>query len=221
MLVISRAVIIFILLSTVGYAKEESKKDYTISKSLQVKYADFIGNLKFLESITNKGGNKSIVIFEEENVISISDEIEKEYPQIVIKIKSIEAEDKKEKLESKEKEEKFDFYISDEMVKLHPELINLIKNTESMDNDERQYWFDIMPSMTVDQISRLEDILSVEKKKLEELEIKYQSEIKNLNDKHLVEWDEFQLKKKQIKELEIDKTNYDEMISKIENTGDE
>ncbi len=87
------------------------------------------------------------------------------------------------------------FYISDEMHTKYPELIKLILNTESMDDDERQYWFDIMPSMTDSQIDRLYNILETEKKKLEDLEVKYQKEIKALNEKHLIEWQEFQMKK--------------------------
>jgi len=73
-----------------------------------------------------------------------------------------------------------------------------------MDDDERQYWFDIMPSMTDEQIDRLYNILETEKKKLEDLEVKYQTEIKQLNEKHLIEWQEFQMKdsKKKIKEEE-------------------
>jgi hypothetical protein len=70
----------------------------------------------------------------------------------------------------------------------------MILATESMDDDERQYWFDIMPSMTDSQIDRLFNILDTEKKKLEELEIKYQEEIKDLNEKHLIEWQDFQMK---------------------------
>jgi hypothetical protein len=70
----------------------------------------------------------------------------------------------------------------------------MILATESMDDDERQYWFDIMPSMTDSQIDRLFNILDTEKKKLEELEVKYQEEIKQLNEKHLIEWQDFQMK---------------------------
>jgi Na+/phosphate symporter len=86
------------------------------------------------------------------------------------------------------------FNISDEMQAKYPELIKLILNTESMDDDERQYWFDIMPSMTDSQIDRLFNILETERKKLDDLEIKYQKEIKSLNEKHLIEWQEFQVK---------------------------
>jgi hypothetical protein len=88
----------------------------------------------------------------------------------------------------------FVFTIIDEIEQQYPELIKLILATESMDNSEKQYWFDIMPSMTDDQIDRLFDILETERKKLEELEVRYQEEIRNLNEKHLIEWQEFQSK---------------------------
>lgn len=86
------------------------------------------------------------------------------------------------------------FQITDEIQAKFPELVKLIIATESMDNDERQYWFDIMPSMTDTQIDRLYDILETERKKLSELEVKYQKEIKTLNEKHLIEWQEMQVK---------------------------
>jgi hypothetical protein len=97
------------------------------------------------------------------------------------------------------------FYISDEIQTKYPELIKLILETESMDDDERQYWFDIMPSMTDSQVDRLYNILETEKKKLEELEVKYQKEIKSLNEKHLIEWQEFQMKKAKDKVAEAKK----------------
>jgi hypothetical protein len=61
-----------------------------------------------------------------------------------------------------------------------------------------------LPSMTEPQIDRLFDILDTERKKLWELEVKYQKEIKELNEKHLIEWQEFQIKdsKKKIKDEE-------------------
>jgi len=86
------------------------------------------------------------------------------------------------------------FQITDELQAKYPELIKLIIATESMDDDERQYWFDIMPSMTDAQVDRLYDILETERKKLSELEVKYQKEIKTLNEKHLIEWQEMQVK---------------------------
>lgn len=88
-----------------------------------------------------------------------------------------------------------DFYIEKHMHEKHPELISLISNTESMNDKERQYWFDLMPVLPSNHIERLFNILENERKKLEELEVKYQKEIKELNEKHLPEWGEFQFDK--------------------------
>jgi len=104
-----------------------------------------------------------------------------------------------------------DFNISEEIQAKYPQLITLILATESMDDDERQYWFDIMPSMTDDQVDRLYSILGTEKNKIAELEVKYQKEIKDLNEKHLIEWQEFQAKdsKKKIKAQEANEKQED------------
>ncbi len=110
------------------------------------------------------------------------------------------------------------FQIDDEMQAKYGELIKMILATESMDDDERQYWFDIMPSMTDEQIDRLFNILDTERRKLEELELKYQEEIKRLNEKHLIEWQEFQMKesKKKIKQAEQeDEDEADEVIAML------
>ncbi|EKE28756.1 MAG: tetratricopeptide TPR_3 [uncultured bacterium (gcode 4)] len=98
----------------------------------------------------------------------------------------------------------FTFQILDEIQAQYSELVKLTLNTESMDNNEKQYWFDILPSMTDEQIDRLFDILETERRKLEELEVKYQEEIKSLNEKHLIEWQEFQTKesREKIKQAE-------------------
>lgn len=87
------------------------------------------------------------------------------------------------------------FKIWDETYARYKELVDLVLATESMDDEERQYWFDIMPSMTDAQIDRLYNILQTEKQELSKLENRYQEEIKNLNEKHLIEWQEFQMKK--------------------------
>ena len=114
------------------------------------------------------------------------------------------------------------FKISDEIQAKYPELIKLILKTESMEDDERQYWFDIMPSMTGEQIDRLFNILDTERKKLEALEEKYKKEIKQLNEKHLIEWQEFQLKdsKSKIKAAEAkdkkEETEADDILAMLD-----
>lgn len=112
------------------------------------------------------------------------------------------------------------FYLSDEIQAKYPELIKLILNTESMDDDERQYWFDIMPSMNEDQINRLFEILDTERQKLLELETKYQEEIKQLNEKQLIEWQEYQAKKNREKimteESKEKKVDAEDILSELD-----
>jgi hypothetical protein len=83
------------------------------------------------------------------------------------------------------------FHIPDEVQAKWPQLVNLIKDTESMDDNEKQYWFDVLLTMTDEQVDRLFAILQSEKDKLDELEAKYREEIKKLNEKHMAEWNEF------------------------------
>lgn len=101
------------------------------------------------------------------------------------------------------------FTVDDEMYAKYWELIKLILETESMDDDERQYWFDIMRSMTDEQVDRLFNILDTEKKKLQSLELKYQKEIKKLNEKHLIEWQDFQMKDNKKKIAKAEATDND------------
>lgn len=49
------------------------------------------------------------------------------------------------------------------------ELSQLIINTESMTEEEKQYWFDILPTMTTEQVHRLYEILETERIKMDEL----------------------------------------------------
>lgn len=89
----------------------------------------------------------------------------------------------------------FTFTILDELQLQYTELVELVLGSESIDNNEKQYWFDILPSMTDEQVDRLFNILMTERRQLEELNLKYQEEIKTLNEKHLIEWQSLQSQK--------------------------
>ena len=77
-----------------------------------------------------------------------------------------------------------------------PDLIDLIKQTESMNDEEREYWFQILPIMTEDQIRKFRDILVNEKEQLTRLDKEYETELTKLNEKHLIEWKDFETKEK-------------------------
>ncbi len=78
----------------------------------------------------------------------------------------------------------------------YPELIELIILTESMNDDERQYWFQILPIMTTEQIEKLKQILLNEKQQLAQLDQRYAQELQDLDQKHASEWDEYKAKEK-------------------------
>ncbi len=77
-----------------------------------------------------------------------------------------------------------------------PDLMQLIKETESMNEEERDYWFQILPIMTEEQIGKFRTILLNEKQQLTQLDQEYSKELNKLNDKHLLEWKEFESKEK-------------------------
>ncbi len=50
--------------------------------------------------------------------------------------------------------------------------------------------------MTVDQVTRLREILTTEKQKLTEIDQKYQKQLEQINEKHLLEWQTVKVKEK-------------------------
>lgn len=80
----------------------------------------------------------------------------------------------------------------------YPELVELIKKTESMSDDERNYWFQILPIMTEEQVTRLKGILQEESSQLSKLDDQYQDQLSKLNQKHLEEWNTFQHKQERV-----------------------
>lgn len=86
------------------------------------------------------------------------------------------------------------FYIPNIVKDKYPSLVPLILQTESMDNEEREYWFQILPIMTDDQVLKFKEILISEKQQLAKLDTEYEEELKKINDKHLVEWQDFEKK---------------------------
>ena len=106
------------------------------------------------------------------------------------------------------------------------DLIALIKKSESMNDEERQYWINILPIMTPEQIQNLRDILENERKQLAAIDQKYQTEIEKLGDAEVVKQTEEERKKRRLertgketahKEQE-DKTA-DDILKQIEDAG--
>lgn len=88
------------------------------------------------------------------------------------------------------------FAIPDKMKNQYPELLKLVLETESMTDDERQYWFQIMPVMSEQQLKKFQGILETEKRQLAKLDQEYETQLKKLNDRHVIEWKEFESREK-------------------------
>lgn len=116
------------------------------------------------------------------------------------------------------------FHIPAVVREKYPKLIILILQTESMDDKEREYWFQILPIMTPEQVSKFRKILINEKEQLAKLDAEYEESLKKINDKHLSEWKAFEAKQK-LEEIEKaekkaqskEKNLEEELLDKLQN----
>ncbi|MFH0820636.1 MAG: hypothetical protein V1908_02570 [Candidatus Peregrinibacteria bacterium] len=85
-----------------------------------------------------------------------------------------------------------------------PDLIPLIVVSPSMNDEERQYWVDVLPIMTEDQVKNLRDILSNEKKQIDEANSTYAKGVQKEKEKVGVVFNEaaYKAKKQALKEAE-------------------
>ena len=88
------------------------------------------------------------------------------------------------------------YTIPESVKNKYPDLIELVLQTESMKQDERDYWFQILPVMSEEQLAKFYGILANEKKQLQKLDAEYTDQMKKLNDKHEREWTDFEVRKK-------------------------
>lgn len=102
------------------------------------------------------------------------------------------------------------------------DLVKLIYETESMDMEEREYWLQIMPIMSEEQIVKLRDILVNEKEQLTKIDQEYNSEKAGIANRSVPEIDEAAIREKmdQIKSSEAaseqeEKTEEDELLKQL------
>jgi hypothetical protein len=89
-----------------------------------------------------------------------------------------------------------DLSISDETRASFPELIDMIVGSESMNNEERQYWVNILPIMTPEQIQSLLDILNNEKTQLDAIDKKYAKPLTAIEEKDQIAKTEAEMQEK-------------------------
>lgn len=116
-----------------------------------------------------------------------------------------------------------DFTVKIEITQKYPELMQLILNTESMTDEEREYWFQILPVMNDEQVQRLFNILDNEKKQLDKLDQKYNKEIKKVEQEEAIKYQEEESIKKREERQQNEqaseaqeKTKEEELLASLE-----
>ena len=80
--------------------------------------------------------------------------------------------------------------ITASSIRAHPKLVVLIIGAKSMDDEEKKYWFHLLPDMTAEQIDRLKNILETEKNKLAAIDEKYQKRMAELKEQENIRREE-------------------------------
>lgn len=89
------------------------------------------------------------------------------------------------------------FDIPDEFLQEDVDLIILILRSKSIESKEdKQNWFNLLALMTSEQIEKLRNILLKERKKIEEIEAKYEKKKIDIKKKFLEKWQEMWYMKK-------------------------
>lgn len=89
------------------------------------------------------------------------------------------------------------YTIPDQFIEKKSGLIVLVLQSRSIGNvEEKQNWFNLFPLMNDEQIAKLEDILTREKGKLDEIEKKYEEKKIEIKKKYLLKWQQMWYVKK-------------------------
>ncbi|TSC57284.1 MAG: hypothetical protein Greene041662_999 [Candidatus Peregrinibacteria bacterium Greene0416_62] len=106
------------------------------------------------------------------------------------------------------------------------EIIALIQASESMNDEERQYWINILPIMTPEQVQNLRQILDNEKTQLAAIDQKYSKEISSLGQEELIRRADEERRSRRQKlasaerqSEETEDTQAEDLLKKIETEG--
>lgn len=104
-----------------------------------------------------------------------------------------------------------------------PDIVKLIYETESMNDEEREYWMQIMPIMSEDQIVKFREILVNEKEQLAKLDKEYEAEMQKSAKPAALVIDEAKLKEKmqaiktqEAAQEEQEKTDEQKLLQQLE-----
>ncbi len=118
------------------------------------------------------------------------------------------------------------FVVPPETEQKFSEIVSLIRASESMNDEERQYWINILPIMTPEQVDNLRKILTTERDQLSAIDRKYSKEISSLGQEEVLRRAE-ELRRSKRKERteqeqaseEAEDTTAEDLLRKIEVEG--
>ncbi len=93
-------------------------------------------------------------------------------------------------------------------------LVLLVQGSESMNNEERQYWINILPIMTPEQLKNLADILSSEKKQLAAIDEKYSKDSSKSTESVAIQSMEEKIRRQKEKRQQTEQEDVDNEQSK-------
>ena len=107
--------------------------------------------------------------------------------------------------------------IPEEVQKQFPDIIDLILHSESMNDEERQYWINILPIMTPEQVQNLRDILANERQQLAAIDAKYSKEIQQIGQEQFLKQVEAERQKRRTERSSAEQSNKQKEDSDAEN----
>lgn len=95
----------------------------------------------------------------------------------------------------------------------YPKLVKLILEAKSMNDEEKQYWFRILPVVQKDHIKKLFKILITEKRELEKIDREYKQNLLKLQDSRKdLNFETAKRKAEQRKALEMEHEKNEELL---------
>ena len=95
----------------------------------------------------------------------------------------------------------------------YPKLVNLILEAKSMNDEEKQYWFRILPVVQKNHVKKLFKILITEKKELEKIDMEYKQNLQKLqNSRQDFKMDSIKKKAKSRKKIEEEDEKNEELL---------
>ena len=95
--------------------------------------------------------------------------------------------------------------VPEEVRAKFPDLVEMILASRSMNNEERQYWIDVLPIMSEDQVSNLRSILTNEQRQIQEAEASYSKGVSGAVKKAKADFDSEAYREKKRVRLEAER----------------